>query len=183
MMLFSKLTNTMSSFPVDTRPICNVWTWSIYRIKKSTFNPLCFNIHFAEETVNGSHITVMTAKLQLCTNYTPDLCNVFAIYLVTSWKNDLNYSEKEPSECYIILSRHSKILFPSKPIVRCIGWIDKVYSRCTIWCTIFLIKPFKVHIFLWCTLHQKCLQGTRKNEAHEKLCTRISNSFSPENPC
>ena len=36
----------------------------------------------------------------------------FAIYLVTSWKNDLNYSEKEPSKCYIILSGHSKILFP-----------------------------------------------------------------------
>ena len=36
----------------------------------------------------------------------------FAIYLVTSWKIDLNYSEKEPSECYIILSRYSKILFP-----------------------------------------------------------------------
>ena len=45
--------------------------------KKTTFNPLCFNIHFAEETINGSHITIMTAKLRLCTNYTPELCDVF----------------------------------------------------------------------------------------------------------
>ena len=31
----------------------------------------------------------------------------FAIYLVRNWKNDLNYTEKEP----IVLSRHSKIFF------------------------------------------------------------------------
>ena len=36
----------------------------------------------------------------------------FAIYLVTSWNNDFNYSENEPSKCYIILSGHNKILFP-----------------------------------------------------------------------
>ena len=46
-----------------------------------TFNPLCFNIHFAEETINGSHITVTTAKLRLCTNYTPDLCNMQSTWL------------------------------------------------------------------------------------------------------
>ena len=86
----------------------------------------------------------------------------FAIYLVTSWKNDLNYSEKEPSECYITLSRHSKILFPQKPIVWCVGGIDKVCSRCTIWCTIFLIKPFEVLVFPWCT-------------RAPKVYTRISN--------
>ena len=45
--------------------------------KKATFNPLCLNIHFAEETINGSHITATTAKLRLCANYTPGLCNVF----------------------------------------------------------------------------------------------------------
>ena len=88
----------------------------------------------------------------------------FAIYLVTSWKNDLNYSEKEPSKCYIILSRHSKILFPQKPIVWCVGWIDKVCSRCTICCTIFLIKPFEVHVFLWCMRTPKVLTRRTKNE-------------------
>ena len=36
----------------------------------------------------------------------------FAIYLVTSWNNDFNYSENEPSKCYIILCGHNKILFP-----------------------------------------------------------------------
>ena len=71
---------------------------------------------------------------------------------------------KEPSECCIILSRHSKILFPQKPIVWCVGWIGKVCSRCTIWCTIFLIKPFEVHVFLWCTRTPKVLRRRMKNE-------------------
>ena len=103
----------------------------------------------------------------------------FAIYLVTSWKNDLDYSEKEPSECYIILSRHSKILFPSKPIVRCIGWIDKVYSRCTIWCIIFLIKPFKVHVFLWCTLAPKVFTRYMKKRGAQKIVHQNFKFFQP----
>ena len=74
---YSALTNRMSSFQIKAKTIRNVWTWSIYRIKKITFNPFCFNIHFADETINGSHITITTATLRLCTNYTPDLCNVF----------------------------------------------------------------------------------------------------------
>ena len=37
-----------------------------------------------------------------------DLCNVFCNLLGNKLKNNLNYSEKEPSKCYIILSRHSK---------------------------------------------------------------------------
>ena len=48
----------------------------VYISNKKT-NPLCFNIHFDEETINGSHITITPAKLWLCTNYTPDLRNVF----------------------------------------------------------------------------------------------------------
>ena len=95
--------------------------------------------------------------LQICV-----MC--FAICLVTSWKNDLNYSEKEPSEYYIILSRPSKIVFPQKPIVWCVGWIDKFCSRCTIWCTIFLIKSFEVHVFLLCTHTPKVLTRHTKNE-------------------
>ena len=60
----------------------------------------------------------------------------FAIYLVTSWKNDLNYSEKEPNDSL------NKAFWGAR--------FSVVYS-----CT----KSFY--------------------EAHEKLCTRISNSFSP----
>ena len=88
-----------------------------------------------------------------------DFCNVFC--------NLLLQSEKEPSECYIILSRPSKILFPWKPIVWCVGWIDKVYSGCTIWCTIFLIKPFEVHNFLWCMHAPKVFTRCTKNRAPE----------------
>ena len=91
MTLFSKLTNGMSSFQIEAKPIHNVWTWSIYRTKKTTFNPLCFNIHFAEETINGSHITITTAKLRLYTNYTPDLCNLLCNLLgnkLKKWFDD-----------------------------------------------------------------------------------------------
>ena len=62
--------------------------------------------------INGSQMTITTAKLMLCTNYTPDLCNVFCNLLGNKQKNDFNYSEKEQNECFIILSRHGKILFP-----------------------------------------------------------------------
>ena len=110
-MLVIKLTNRMYSLRIEAKLIHNIWTWSIYRTKKS-FYPLCFNIHFPEETINGSHITITTATLRLCTNYTPDLCNVFCNLIGNKLKKYLNYSEKEPSKHYIILSRHSKILFP-----------------------------------------------------------------------
>ena len=135
--------------------------------KKPTFHPHCFNIKFAEETINGGHITITTAKLRLCTNYTPDLCNVFCNLLGSKLKKWFELLWKGTMRMLHYLSRHSKILFPQKPIVWYVGWIDKVYSRCTIWCTIFLLKPFEVHVCPRCTRAPKVLTRHTKNRAPE----------------
>ena len=61
----------MSSFQIEAKPIATSEHGLYIEPKKLLL------IHFAEETINGNHITITTAKLRLCTNYTPDLRNVF----------------------------------------------------------------------------------------------------------
>ena len=70
MMLFRKLTNRMFSFQIEAKPIHKSEHGLYIKQKKLLL------IHFAEETIHGSHITITTAKLRLCTNYTPAMCNL-----------------------------------------------------------------------------------------------------------
>ena len=74
-------------------------------------------IHFASisTSLKKQMVAILLSRLPSygCALIILQTCIIcFAICLVTSWKKYLNYSEKEPSECYIILSRHSKILVP-----------------------------------------------------------------------